>query len=398
MLLPITAKNSLTGNNKSHLKYYTLKKIILFICIAICTLQASSQSTYLSSYYASNGDTAYLTSATGNYNFDTTGKDITWNYAALTGVSQQQLLFRQPTATGFTIVQWPYIYNTNNVNLSSTNQQTINAGTIAETNPNDYFLKNTSLLEEKASSFNVAADSISLNIKNVYSSPDVLYKFPLNYADTFSSIGVYTTSIPSLYYNNVQISRTDSVNGWGTVITPAGTFSHCLKIISNVTQVDTIAVAGNGIPTITTQYRELKWLDTSKNYPVLYVKETKTGNVYITSVIQYLDIQKFFQPSAQFVYYPLAPSVGDTVTFENLSTNSTSYSWNFDDDSTSVLQNPQHTFKSAGTYNVELISYNGSLSDTVTEPVKVGSALPVTLLSFTAAKNGSNNLLKWTTA
>jgi PKD repeat protein len=362
-------------------------------------INASSQATYISSYYASNGDTVYLTSAqSGNNNFDTTGAGITWNYAALSGVSQQRLIFRVPTVTGFTVVQWPYIYNSNNVDLSSTNQQTIVAGTVKETNPNDYFLKNTGLIEQKASSFNIAADSVSLNIKNVYSSPDVLYKFPLNYTDTFSSAGAYTTAVPGVYYSNVKISRANTADGWGTVITPAGTFTHCLKITSLVTQVDTIAVAGNGIPSITTQYKELKWMDTSKGYPVLDVKEIKAGNIYVTSSIQYLDTQRFFQPVAQFVYYPLTPAVGDTVSFQNLSVNSNSYSWSFDDDSVSVLQNPFHVFTNAGTYNVRLIAYNRLLSDTVTEPVKVEGALPVNLVVFTAIKNNTSNLLQWTTA
>lgn len=61
-----------------------------------------------------------------------------------------------------------------------------------------------------------------------------------------------------------------------------------------------------------------------------------------------------------------------TVAFTDTSTNSpTSWSWDFGDSSTSTLQNPTHTYSTAGTYTVSLIATNAGGSDTETKVVYI---------------------------
>ena len=164
-------------------------------------------------------------------------------------------------------------------------------------------------------------------------------------------------------------------------------------------QADTFAISGAGLPKDTIQYRELKWLDSTMNYPVLYVKQTLTGDTYITSQVQYYDVKQYFQPQALFAYVPLLPVVNDTVTFQNLSANTTASEWNFGDGSTSDEINPLHVFTAAGTYAVKLIAYNGTLTDTLVINIKVSStSLPIQLISFTGTKQKAENVLQWTTA
>ncbi|KAA5536496.1 T9SS type B sorting domain-containing protein [Taibaiella lutea] len=62
--------------------------------------------------------------------------------------------------------------------------------------------------------------------------------------------------------------------------------------------------------------------------------------------------------------FELAPNQNDTgcapytVTFVNTSTAAITYLWDFDDNTTSTLANPTHTFTDTGTYNVTLIATN----------------------------------------
>ena len=86
-------------------------------------------------------------------------------------------------------------------------------------------------------------------------------------------------------------------------------------------------------------------------------------------------------PVAAFTFSPASPTVGQTVTFTDGSTNTpTSWAWAFGDwafgDSTySTAQNPTHAYSAAGTYTVSLTATNaGGSSSPVTHTVTVVSA------------------------
>ncbi len=336
-----------------------------------------AQSTYTSADLSVNGDTLYLTGAQlGGQNFDTTGANVFWDYSALVGTTQRQLAWRASNQTGFTIAQWPYLYNSSNVNTSSTDGRTIMVSNLQYSDPNDYFHTSSSAMEQRASSYKIGVGSTTLSIKNVYSNADVVYKLPLNYGNVDSSLSSFTTNISSLYYRESSIKRVNRVTGWGSVTTPYGNFPNTLKLESYLMQIDSIAVDTLQPVQDTIYTRELKWLDPSKGYPVLTVYQIKVGSVYVTNRVEYMDNKQYFQPNALFVYYPVSPFMGDTVLFQNLSTNATSYTWNFDDvasgvNNNSTANNPLHQFVNPGIYNVKLIAYNGLLSDTLILPVNI---------------------------
>jgi Zn-dependent metalloprotease/chitodextrinase len=70
-------------------------------------------------------------------------------------------------------------------------------------------------------------------------------------------------------------------------------------------------------------------------------------------------------PAASFSYTPSSPVATIPVQFTDQSLYSpTSWSWDFGDATYSTLQNPQHAYAAAGTYNVMLIATNCISSDT----------------------------------
>ncbi|MBI2259029.1 MAG: T9SS type A sorting domain-containing protein [Flavobacteriia bacterium] len=372
-------------------------KVILVLFILFIAKSNFSQ-TYNSTDYADQNDTVYLSKANLNgANFDTTGNGIVWDYSTLVGNSQTREVFANPTQTGYSLAQFAYIYNTNNTNLAQTNGQTIAVGSLTATDPYSYFKKTSSLLQQSASVYKIVVGSTSLSVKNTFDTPDILYKFPINYGDADSSNSSFSTNIPSLYSRNTQMKRVNHVVGVGTVITPYGTFNNALKIESVVTQTDSFSLNGVGYSPTTIVYKELKWLDPSKKYPVLIVRKDQVNSVFVTSTINYLDNQYFYEPSSLFAYYPVCPIGGDTIQFQNLSTNSDNYSWDFGDPSsgtnnTSSLQNPNHVFLIPGNYNVQLITYNGNLSDTVVIPVFVNQNLDSPTITITSNLNSNCNI------
>ena len=65
--------------------------------------------------------------------------------------------------------------------------------------------------------------------------------------------------------------------------------------------------------------------------------------------------------------------INDSVHFINATTSATSYSWDFDDSSsTSYLENPKHLFSSTGIKNVRLIASNACHTDTFFLQLNVG--------------------------
>ena len=60
------------------------------------------------------------------------------------------------------------------------------------------------------------------------------------------------------------------------------------------------------------------------------------------------------------------------INFTNLSTNATSYQWDFMDGNSSTLTNPTHTYDQFGEFNVQLIATNAiGCSDTIVKIVEV---------------------------
>ncbi|MCH8318393.1 MAG: PKD domain-containing protein, partial [Bacteroidetes bacterium] len=100
---------------------------------------------------------------------------------------------------------------------------------------------------------------------------------------------------------------------------------------------------------------------------------------------------------ANFVY----SDSGLTVNFTDSSQNATTWLWNFGDGDTSILQNPTHTYDSAGTYIVCLGTGNSCGSDTSCDTLTVICILPIAYFTYTDSNltfsftNSSTNATIW---
>ncbi|MEI7801703.1 MAG: PKD domain-containing protein, partial [Bacteroidota bacterium] len=82
-------------------------------------------------------------------------------------------------------------------------------------------------------------------------------------------------------------------------------------------------------------------------------------------------ITVFPEPVAEFIYHQsTTPMLNGDVSFLNLSVNSDSWEWNFDDGDTSHIKHPVHTYEFSGEYNVMLVAMNiYGCVDTVYQPI-----------------------------
>ena len=104
-------------------------------------------------------------------------------------------------------------------------------------------------------------------------------------------------------------------------------------------------------------------------------------------------------PVAPVANFTGAPTDGDSplsVQFTDQSTGSiTSYAWDFGDSGTSTLQNPQHTYSSAGTYSVNLTvaGPGGSNSKIRTNYISVSTPPVAPVANFTGAPTDGDSPL-----
>ncbi|MDD1686473.1 PKD domain-containing protein [Methanoregula sp.] len=102
---------------------------------------------------------------------------------------------------------------------------------------------------------------------------------------------------------------------------------------------------------------------------------------------QYITVTAGNGPVANFSGTPLSGYAPQTVAFTDLSTNSpTTWSWNFGDGGTSVLQNPTHQYTVAGTYTVSLTVTNTSSGVTNTR-TKADYILVKTFAQYVSDEN-----------
>ncbi|MEE4258631.1 MAG: PKD domain-containing protein, partial [Bacteroidales bacterium] len=118
---------------------------------------------------------------------------------------------------------------------------------------------------------------------------------------------------------------------------------------------------------------------------------TNAGGSDVETKVNYINVA-IPAPVADFSADDQAPTIGQTVTFTDLSTNTpTSWAWVFTPNTVTYVggtsashQNPQVQFNAAGSYDVALTATNGSGSDTETKISYINATTPPPVADFVA--------------
>jgi hypothetical protein len=214
-----------------------------------------------------------------------TGTAYTWDYSSLSPNVQQNENFDDPQ--NFTS-PYNYIFNPFNTSYGRNNYEyaSIPLPGAQITGAYDFFYESFTQFKQIGAGYIINGVPIPF----LYSSDDVIYRFPMSYTNTDSCDYKYGLDIPSIGYYGQSGHRVNEVDGWGTLITPFGTF-QTLRVKSTVTAVDTIynnsISLGANIPRAV-KY-EYKWLANGKKIPVLKVETTKIGGTVTVTNVRYID-------------------------------------------------------------------------------------------------------------
>ena len=262
-----------------------MKKIFtpLFALIAIAS---SAQITITKADMPVANDTFRISTATiiGIPDPTITGANYTWDYSTLMPTIQNKDTFFTVSATPFAYQFYfnnSFLYPNYKANVAHKGDNVNFFGQVTLTSVFNYYKSLTTQYTHLGFGANI--NGIPTSVK--YDSVDVLYHFPLNYLNTDSGVFKYLVNIPTIGSYGQRTKRVNNVEGWGTVITPFGTF-QCLKVRSTLYVTDTIYYTNfsQGFKFSHTDY-EYKWLVNGKKIPVLQIN--KAGSA-ITSVT-YLD-------------------------------------------------------------------------------------------------------------
>lgn len=133
--------------------------------------------------------------------------------------------------------------------------------------------------------------------------------------------------------------------------------------------------------------------DSAGTYTVTYIVSNPSSCNGADTVIKTIKVMT--PPVADFTYSPLTPETNVPTSFTNLSTNATSYLWDFGDATTTTDVNPSHFYKRTGDYKVCLTAKNASkcpstACKTVSADVRPLADLPT---AFSPNGDGKNDML-----
>lgn len=214
----------------------------------------------------------------GNADQHLTGPAYLWDFSFLTADAQERITFETPVAFPFSFTATVGVFNPSPDSIPG-------IGAIP-TDFYDYFKNGSSGYRQVGSSFTF---SLQFPIPIIYSSSDYLYRFPLQAGNMDSSDASYGFQVPSLAYIGQERHRVNTCDGWGTLITPFGSF-QTLRVKSVVDQVDTISFDSTGGITIPRpQLIEYKWLGQNSLVPLLQIDAQMLFNNEVITGVTYQD-------------------------------------------------------------------------------------------------------------
>tara|TARA_Y100000589_G_scaffold147205_1_gene140775 strand:+ start:4048 stop:5160 length:1113 start_codon:yes stop_codon:yes gene_type:complete len=275
-----------------------IMKIKLLILGGIIPLFINSQITITNNDMPNVND-IYVYSI-GNTNFSQSltvaGSNVTWDFSDLTSQMQRADTFLSVSSTPLA-----YQFYFNNAFLYPNHKADYALRAEFPNNQNspvqitemiNYFKNSTG--EYSNVGFGANINGVPTSVKN--EPVDVWYHFPMNFGNIESNYAEFGLSVPSFGYYGQSIQRYDTIDGYGTLITPYGTF-QTIRLKSTVYRIDTTYSDQFGFGTTVPRPAEIEysWLANNKGTPLLKIVE-RSGQI---TQVEYQDSIRtlgIFQP------------------------------------------------------------------------------------------------------
>lgn len=348
-----------------------MKKLIFISVLIFIAGTLRAQITITSSDLPSAGDTLRYSVISNSdtmitKNYKKTGLNFIWDFSNLKPISQGIDEYKSA-------LQTPYPYFVGKFGLKITDS--IVLGTYKLEDIYNFFGKSASVYTVDGMGVKISG----IPVPALYSDKDEIYKLPLTYSTKIDTSTFYfSTIVPGLVTYIKAGKRINQVDGYGTIITPYGSFD-CIRVKTIILETDSVKVSMLPFPIgFPNNQVEYKWLAKGMKIPALEVSGNLTGtNVTITKVRfrdKYRQTTPLPGPRISFTASKLTGSIGDTINFTNKTTGTgNTYKWTFSPNyitylngTSSTSKEPIVSFDQNGIYNVSLHAENSlGSSDTI---------------------------------
>ena len=347
------------------MKKQYLSCLTLLVIFITSSLPVQGQITITSADMPSSGDTIRYSSALAvpGFNPSQTGANFNWDFSSL-GLSGQDIYEHKLSG------QTPYLFNFGFTAIGLKIAESLGTADLAIQNVYQFFQKNNNTFSARGLGFQISL--LPLPLAGTYSSEDIIYRFPLNYNDSFAKpfalsipLGTPPFSLGTFFRTG---ERTTKVDGWGVITTPYGESIPCIRVKSSITSRDSIVATGTPGFAITSNEVEYKWLVKGEKIPLLEIRGNLIGGVFIPTQIRYRDNYRNTNPIAvDFEANKQLAHNTDTVTFIIINgQNLNNVTWqftpsngiNFVNGTSANSPNPSVIFTLPGNYSVNLSGTN----------------------------------------
>lgn len=251
-----------------------MKHIIFLLGMTWIGFLAQSQVVITSSDMPQPGDTARFSSTLilNGIDYSMTGEGVIWDFSGLSVMSQDVDTFVSVSSTPLAyqfIFNNQLLYPEHKATVARKNSQFDFIPGMDLSNTFQFYKTTTGAFAEVGTA--VTLNGIPLPV--AYDQFDVIYQLPLAYGLDDSATAFAEVNVPGLGYLSIERKRRNIVEGYGTLITPYGSF-EALKVRSVIYEYDSIYVdstqMGFALPRNITEY---KWLSPDIPFPLLTVTE-----------------------------------------------------------------------------------------------------------------------------
>lgn len=262
-----------------------MKKRLLLIAALSSSMLLGQGITLGSADFADGGDTLRLSSATdNNYDYLTTGEGVTWDFSALTANSQRINYFAPMSeASPFVFFDFGFFAPSEYQATYFTAANNLPIGQVTQILPvsieeiYQYSKKASTGITNLGYSMKLSANGASFDLSVPSDTIETYYALSMNYGDTNVTRG-YTNIDMNPFINaiwNQHIRRVTVVDGYGSLITPYGTF-NVLRLKHEIAETDSIQtelpILGlTWIPLELPLRREYEWWANGEKVPLLKI-------------------------------------------------------------------------------------------------------------------------------